>query len=48
MVPAVHVGVRTLVILPVPQVHSSDELVEIEEEELLHEDSLRRECGKCV
>ena len=30
------------------QQQSSDELVEIEEEELLHEDSPRRECRKCV
>ena len=31
------------------QQQSSDELVEIEEEELLHDDSLRRECGEvCV
>ena len=31
------------------QQQSSDELVQIEEEELLHEDSLSRECGEvCV
>ena len=31
------------------QQQSSDELVEIEEEELVHDDSLRRECGEvCV
>jgi hypothetical protein len=42
MVPVV--GVR---ILPVtPQQQSSDELVEVEQEELLHDDSLGRElCG---
>jgi hypothetical protein len=41
------IGVRTPVILPVtPQQQSSDELVEVEQEELLHDDSLRRElCG---
>ena len=47
------VGVRAAVILPVPQVYtqqqSSDELVEIEQEEPLHDDSLRREYGEeCV
>ena len=47
------VGVRTVVYnTPSPtgtQQQSSDELVEIEEEELLHDDSLRRECGEvCV
>ena len=28
------------------QQQSSDELVEIEEEEVLHDDSLKRECGE--
>ena len=47
------VGVRTVVYnTPSPtgtQQQISDELVEIEEEELLHDDSLRRECGEvCV
>ena len=41
------VGVRTVVILPVLQVHSNraqmSYIVQIEEEELLHGDSLRRE-----
>ena len=45
MVPVV--GLRTALILPVPQVRtqqrSSDALVEIEVEELLHDESLRRE-----
>ena len=45
----VHVGVRTVV----PQVNSNrahmSYIVEIEEEEVLHDDSLRRECGEvCV
>ena len=53
LVVQVHVGVRTVVTLPVPQVHSNraqmSYIVEIEEEEVLHDDSLRRECGEvCV
>ena len=51
MVPVV--GVRTVVYnTPSPtgtQQQSSDELVEIKEEEQLHDDSLRRDCGEgCV
>ena len=46
----VHVGVRTVVVLPVPQVNSNrTHMSYIEEEEVLHDDSLRRECGEvCV
>ena len=48
------VGVRTAPILPVPQVHSNEllielHIVELEEKELVRDNSLRREYGEvCV
>ena len=50
------VGVRTALILPVPQVYTQpqnaellSELVKLKEEELLHDNPLRRECSEvCV